>query len=326
MKVQDILEEVPCNLCGTNNYTIVYESRYENQTAEDLKEKFKSSGDETLIDQVVQCQNCGLIYTNPRIKADLILKGYSEGSDETFASQAAARERTFERCLNTIEKSTNKKRGKILDVGTATGSFLSIAKKRGWDVEGLEPNTWLCAWAKEHYGLSIKSRTIFEQHYPAETFDVITLWDVLEHVPDPKKVLQECNRILKKDGFLVVNYPDIGSWIARLMGRKWVFLLSVHLYYFTPDTMRKMLGKNGFSLILKKPHFQSLEQGYLMLRMKAYSHILHTIGYNTTKVLGLEKCQIPYWLGQTLVIAKKQEETKEKRERKEGKNDKSNAD
>lgn len=305
MKVQDILEEIPCNLCETDNYTIVYESRYENQTAEDLKEKFKSSGDETLIDQVVRCKNCGLIYTNPRIKADLIIKGYSEGADENFASQAHARERTFERCLDTIEKATKGKRGKILDVGTATGSFLYVAKKRGWIVDGLEPNKWLCDWAKEHYDLPIKQKTIFEQHYPTETFDVITLWDVLEHVPDPTKVLQECNRILKKEGILVINYPDTGTWIAKLMGRKWVFLLSVHLYYFTPTTMRKMLEKTGLSIVLKKPHFQSLELGYLMWRMKAYSPFLHTIGYKTTKLLGLEKLQIPYWLGQTLVIARK---------------------
>lgn len=315
MRIQEILEEIPCNLCGANDYTIVYESRYENQTAEDLKEKFKSSGDETLVDQVVQCKNCDLIYTNPRIKANLIIQGYSEGTDENFASQAIARERTFERCLSTIEKATKKKRGRILDIGTANGSFLYAAKKRGWEVEGLEPNKWLCDWAKEHYGLSLKPKTIFEQQYPDEAFDVITLWDVLEHVPDPAKVLEECNRILKKEGFLVVNYPDIGSWVAKIMGRKWVFLLSVHLYYFTPKTIKKMLEKTGFALILKKKHFQSLELGYLMWRMKVYSKHLHILGYKTTKVLGLERAQIPYWLGQSLIIAKKQERRKENTEK-----------
>ena len=67
-----------------------------------------------------------------------------------------------------------------------------------------------------------------------------------------------------------------------------------------------MLKKNWFSIKVTKPHFQSLELGYLMFRMKAYSAFLHTVGYNTTKFLGLEKVQMPYWLGQTLIIAKKE--------------------
>ena len=304
MPTQDYLEYVPCNICGADEYTIVHHSNYSNETAQDLKDKFKSSGDETLIDQVVKCKHCGLVYINPRIKADLIIQGYSEGSDEAFVSQAAGRERTFERCLDFLEKHTSN-RGKILDIGAANGSFLSVAKKRGWQVAGVEPNAWLCQWAKKHYDVDIKPTTIFEQKYPNNSFDVVTLWDVLEHVPDPTLVLKECNRILKKDGILIINYPDIGSWIAKLLQRKWVFLLSVHLYYFTPATIRNILNKTGFSVAGQKPHFQSLELGYLMFRMKAYSKLLHTLGYSTTRVLRLDKFQIPYWLGQTLVVAKK---------------------
>jgi len=305
MVTKDYLEEVSCNLCGANDYRIIYKSKYENETAEDLKEKFKSSGDETLIDQVVKCKKCSFMYINPRIKQDLIIKGYSEGSDKTFASQAKGRERTFERCLDKIENTTKGKKGKILDIGTANGSFLYVAKKRGWNIYGLELNKWMCEWAKKNYGIDVKPTSLFEQKYPDNTFDVVTLWDVLEHVPDPTKILKECQRILKEDGYIVINYPNIGSWIAKIMGKKWVFLLSVHLFYFTPKTIKKMLEKTGFSVITTKPHFQSLELGYLMFRMKAYSRIIHKIGYNTTNVLGLDKIQMPYWLGQTLVIAKK---------------------
>ena len=305
MPTQDYLENIPCNICGADDYTIVYHNNYSNETGQNLKDKFKSSGDETLIDQVVKCKHCGLIYINPRIKADLIIQGYSEGADEAFVSQAAGREKTFARCLDFLEKHTNAKCGKILDIGAANGSFLSVAKKRGWDVAGVEPNVWLCQWAKKHYQLDIKPTTIFEQKYPDNSFNVVTLWDVLEHVPDPTLVLKECNRILKKEGILIINYPDIGTWISKLLQRKWVFLLSVHLYYFTSTTIRNILNKTGFSVARQKPHFQSLELGYLMFRMKAYSNILHTIGYSTTRVLRLDKFQIPYWLGQTLVVAKK---------------------
>lgn len=304
MGTKDFLIKTNCNLCGANDYKIVFEDRYGNETATSLAEKFKSSGDETLIDQVVKCNHCGLIYVNPRIKSELILNGYSEGSDEAFVSQAKARERTFERCLNIIEKYTKKKKGKILDIGTANGSFLYVAKKRGWEVDGIEPNKWLCEWAKKNYGIEIKSMTLLEQTYPNETFDVITLWDVLEHVDNPLKVLSECQRIIKKDGILIVNYPDIGSWIARIMGRKWFFLLSVHLFYFTPKTIKKMLKKTSFDIIKTKPHFQSLELGYLIWRMRKYNTFFHKIGYKIIRFLNIENLQVPYWLGQTLVISK----------------------
>jgi len=297
-------ENVKCNLCGSNNYKILYKPRYEAETQHDLIQKFRAAGDETLVDQVVKCKKCGLIYITPRIKDELIIKGYSGGSDETFVSQAKGREMTFAKSMKLIDEYYPSK-GKILDIGTAGGSFLYAAKNDGWDVYGVEPNKWMADWGRKHYGINIKPGTIFDHHFPDNSFDVVTLWDVLEHVPDPSKLLTEINRILKKDGILVVNYPDIGSWIARLLRRKWMFLLSVHLYYFTPRTVRKILEKKHFKVLKIKPHFQSLALGYLAFRTKAYSKFIGTIGEKVVKKIGWNNRQASYWIGQTLVIAKK---------------------
>ncbi len=296
-------ENIKCNLCGSNNYKIIIKNKYDKEKQEDLKIKFRSSGDETLIDQVVKCNNCGLIYINPRIKSDNIIKGYSEGKDEAFVSQEEGRIITFERCLKIVEK--YKKEGKILDIGTAGGTFLNVAKKRGWSVYGVEPNKWLCEWGKKNYDINIKQGTLLDHKFENGFFNVITLWDVLEHVPDPKKILEECYRILKSDGLLVINYPNIGSWISKVMRSKWVFLLSVHLYYFTPKTIKEMLKKTKFSIIKTKPHFQTLQLGYLIFRMKEYSKMLHKQGNMIVNILKIKNFQIPYWLGQTLVIARK---------------------
>ena len=282
---ETIFEQVDCNLCNSNDYTVIYESRYQDEKDSDLAAKFRSSGDETLIDQVVECKRCRLQYINPRLKPSLIIEGYSEGSDEAFISQAKGRELTFAKTLKIIHKYA--RNGKILDIGTAGGSFLQSAKKQGWDVYGCELNKWLCNWAKENYGIEVQQGTVFEQNYEDNQFDVVTLWDVLEHVPDPKKVLEECHRILKPNGILVVNYPDIGSWIAKVMGRKWFFYLSVHLYYFTPKTMRKILRLSGFKTKEIRPHYQKLGLGYLMVRMKAYSKLLHHLGSAIVRGLGL---------------------------------------
>jgi 2-polyprenyl-3-methyl-5-hydroxy-6-metoxy-1,4-benzoquinol methylase len=300
-----ILEHIRCNLCNSNEYKVIYPARYDKVTQQNLVEKFRSSGDEILVDRVVKCKRCGLVYINPRLKANVIFKGYSLGEDQNFVSQAKGREITFEKSLKFIERYA--KKGKILDIGTAGGSFLNVAKKRGWEVHGLEPNKWLCNWCKKNYGIEISSKSLFEQKYPSNYFDVVTLWDVLEHMPDPKKALKECNRILKPNGILVVNYPDIGSWISRFMGRKWVFLLSVHLYFFTRTTAKKMLKSAGFKPFLIKPHFQKLGLGYLLFRMEKYNRLMSKMGNKMVKILGMKNTQIPYWMGQTLVISRKNE-------------------
>lgn len=298
------LENVKCNICEKDDYTIVYPSLYSEK--DNVVELFKSSGDEPSKDQIVKCNNCGLVYVNPRIKPEKIIEGYSEGSDERFISQAQEREKTFAKTLKVIEKYVPV--GSVLDIGTAGGSFLAAAKKRGWQVNGIEPNKWLCEWGKKNYEIDIKQGTLENNKLKQSSFDLVTLWDVLEHVPNPTDTLTRINKLLKINGTLVVNYPDIGASIAKLMRRKWVFILTVHLFYFTPETIKKLLEKCGFEIVLIKKHWQTLKLGYLATRFKPYSNLIYNIATKTVHALHLDNAQIPYWLGQTFVLAKKKEE------------------
>lgn len=301
---KDLLENVICNLCGSNDYTVIYPPRYELAQTDKIIHTFRSSGDEFLYDQLVKCKKCGLKYLSPRLKENIILEAYSSGTDEIFISQVKAREKAFEKKIKIIEKFYPNK-GKLIDVGTAGGSFPAVAKKRGWDVYACEPNHWLAEWGSKYYGINIHAGTIFTMGLKDSSFDVVTLFDVLEHTPDPKKVLLECNRILKPDGLIIISYPDIGSSIARIMRRKWVFLLSVHLYYFTSDTIKKMLEITGFELINKKRYWQTLELGYIFFRMKPYIKFLAEVGNKFITFLKMQNLHIPYWMGQMMVIAKR---------------------
>ncbi len=158
---------------------------------------------------------------------------------------------------------------------------------------------------KKYYDIQIAIGTIFDGKFKNEQFDVVTLWDVLEHTPNPVDTLNECLRVLKRDGLLVVNYPDIGAWISRLMGRRWVFLLSVHYFYFTRKTIRKTLEKNGFSILKIKPHYQTLELDYILVRATPYVGFIAKALRALVNAAGIGKMQLPYWIGQTLVVAKK---------------------
>ena len=101
---KDLLEFVSCGLCGADEFDVVHEARYDQEKDLDLVQKFRASGDELLIDRLVKCGKCGLQYVNPRLRGDLIFTSYTEGEDETYVSQLAARERTFDASLVEIER------------------------------------------------------------------------------------------------------------------------------------------------------------------------------------------------------------------------------
>jgi 2-polyprenyl-3-methyl-5-hydroxy-6-metoxy-1,4-benzoquinol methylase len=302
-----ILESVPCNICGSIESHVLRPAQYDASSLHetDLTRTFSSSSDERLNHQLVACAHCGLQYVSPRLRSEVVLEGYAGGSDEQFVSQARGREITFGKCLHLIERVWNRAPGRLLDIGTGGGSFPYMASKRGWKAEGCEPNHWLCEWALQNYGLPIRPGTVFDQKYPAGSFEVVTLWDVLEHTPDPKTEVRETYRLLKEDGLLVINYPDIGSWVARLMGRSWVFLLDVHLFYFTRATIRKLLEDAGFEIVRIGPHFQRLALGYVLQRATPYVGAPAHLVERLFQGLGMGNWQVPYWMGQTLVIARK---------------------
>ncbi|MFH1199925.1 MAG: class I SAM-dependent methyltransferase, partial [Candidatus Micrarchaeota archaeon] len=203
-------ESVKCNLCGADDYHVVYAAK---EAQLPKLESYSASGNEVLLDQVVKCNKCGFVYVNPRLRGETIVEGYSQAIDETYVSQAAGREATFKSSLRIIEKHRPQK-GRILDVGCAAGFFLKAAKESGWEECGVEPSKWLADYGNKKLGLDIKAGTLAQAKFPAGHFDVVTLWDVLEHVPDPAAELDEVRRVLAPGGLLVVNYPNFGSKLA----------------------------------------------------------------------------------------------------------------
>jgi SAM-dependent methyltransferase len=299
-----VREHVRCGLCGADNFEIVYEARRGANVASDPAAVFRASGDALLTDQLVRCRFCQFQYVTPRLPEGVILTGYTRSQDRAYVSQIEARERTFSRSLERIERAAGGP-GRLLDVGTAAGAFVAAARARGWDAEGCEPNEWLATWGERHYGIRIRKGDLLQQDYEPGRFDVITLWDVIEHTPNPCAVLERCYTLLKPGGLLVVNYPDIGSWIARLLGRRWLFLTSVHLYYFDRRTISLMLEKVGYRVESAVPHVQRLELDYLLVRGSVLNRTVSWVARAVARVLRIGRIEIPYWLGQTFIVSRK---------------------
>jgi 2-polyprenyl-3-methyl-5-hydroxy-6-metoxy-1,4-benzoquinol methylase len=298
----ELWEKVPCNLCGSTNAKVKYEGTTD-QDMEKMLHSYSASGNFVSKETLVECANCQLVYTSPRLRRDLILKSYVEAEDPMYVSQADGRIKSFEQCLKAVERF--QKKGRVLDIGAAAGFFLKVAKDKGWQTFGIEPSRYLSDYGNKTYDVNITCGTIETAPAYSAPMDVVTLWDVLEHTFDPKDVLNRVNRFLKPGGHVVINYPNIGNWMAKLAGRKYWFILSVHLYYFVPKTIERMLRETGFEVVESAPHYQWLQLGYLIYRLEAYLPAVAKPMGKLVKALGLDQTLIPYFAAQTRVIARK---------------------
>ena len=305
---KNLLEKVACICCESKEYTIIHDpKKIDALSKDDLLKVYKSSSDDQLLNQLVRCIDCGLVYLNPRVSKEIILASYSGAEDLTFITQNEERIKTFKKSFlnfaHTFSVPTNKNT-RVLDIGCAGGAFPKAADDLGFNVVGIEPSKYLCEWGKKEYGLDLRPGILDEHDFEKESFDVITLWDVVEHLIDPRVEIKKISYILKKKGYLIVNYPDYNSLVAKLMGLKWPFFLSVHLFYFSSKTIKMFLSKFGFEIVELKPHWQTLKLEYV-LRRASTSFGFFKVIQKFIQTFRLGNLPIAYYLGQVQVVARK---------------------
>lgn len=227
---------------------------------------------------VYRCAICRLIFIFPIPTgiAHVYSDDYFCGAEGGFGyinydedKDAASTE--FKKYLDAIEHHYPSK-GSLLDVGAATGSFLAAARERGWRVTGVEISPF-AAEAGRNKGIDVRTGIVEEAEFAEQSFDVITLWDVFEHLPDPEQTLSYLRKLLKPSGLLVMNTPNAGSMYARLLGKRWVLIIPPeHLRLFTPHNLRILLERNGFSLILKDTISKRFKPAYIFQILYTVRH------------------------------------------------------
>ena len=157
--------------------------------------------------------------------------------------------RTFSERLNTIENHV--KKGSLLDVGCSIGTFMEVAKRKDWDVFGVDLNKdAIRDCRKKGLKVELKDINLYKNN---KKFDLINMSDLIEHVISPTKTLQKCRELLKDEGFIFISTPDFGSILARIMKERWFHVWpKEHLYYFNKKTMRKLLEKTGYEIVFIK--------------------------------------------------------------------------
>jgi 2-polyprenyl-3-methyl-5-hydroxy-6-metoxy-1,4-benzoquinol methylase len=237
------MRSVQCNCCGADDTSPVLVGR-------DLLHGL--AGEFTL----VQCSRCGLIYMNPQLTPSELEAYYPEDYEAHVGTRRQRlgwlrrldynygiekRHRAIRRYAET---------GRLLDVGCGAGAFLEGMRERGWQVEGIEPGVRAATYAREELGLEIQNATLEEAHLELASLDVVTMWNVLEHLSDPVQSLNRIREALRPGGLLVCAIPNVDSYDLRLFQQYWAgYDLPRHLFVFPPETLQRMVQSAGFEVL-----------------------------------------------------------------------------
>ena len=207
--------------------------------------------------EIWHCEDCQLRFTQ-NIPAENEIGAFYQSEEyisHTNTSKGLinslyqkVRNYTLGQKLNLIRKASGKKTGNILDIGCGTGDFLNTMKMANWEVIGLEPDEGARQLALENFGIEVYEREhLFE--LKEASYDVITMWHVLEHVHRLHEYLNTIQRLLKPGGTLIIAVPNYQSTDADAYKAFWAaYDVPRHLYHFSPASMKRLLEKHSFSL------------------------------------------------------------------------------
>ena len=264
--------EIKCNICGCDSYEVLYRS---GNAAQEEDRYLITAARPSVPKEIIKCADCGLIYARPFLSPEKLNSFYIKMSDEEYKNEEYGRRISAKKILNKLKK--NSERGRILDIGCATGFLLDEARREGWEAYGVELSKWCVDHAKNNLGLNVFCGLLKDACFEDDFFDAAVLNDVIEHLPDPKDTLTEIRRILKKGGIICINTPDIDSLLSKLLKARWWGINQAHLFYFTKKTLSKMLKSIGFSQLKFTGHPRTFSLKYWVFRFRNYNEHIYNM-------------------------------------------------
>lgn len=295
VKLDPLFEYRHCPNCGQNDFIVLFDS---NMKQDDFQEGIESvymlPGGK--YGRHVKCRNCHLIYVNPIEKGSKINEGYSQRKSIDASIIRESRLRAAKSQVELIKR--YKKGTNLLDIGCGEGFFLFNASRAGYVAKGIELSQDAAAYAKREFSLAIEARAFEERQFPENCFDIVTLWQVLEHLPYPLAILKEVHRILKPGGLLIVSTPDIEGIPARIFRRKWWNIRKLHINQFTTKTLTDILQNAGFKNVSPVSYKESISLLMLFIPMLRYLKIYEPLKalFHPSTISGkiMNKLVLPY--------------------------------
>jgi SAM-dependent methyltransferase len=265
------MEEANCPICGPGGRA----------------ENFLQARSGESLFSYVRCSACGLVFLSPRPEAAEMLGFYDEdyygGEDRKFRFGMEVLRRLLARARVRRAGRYFPSSGKVLDVGCGQGTFLRLMQEKGWKGYGTELSPRSASRAVEA-GLSVSVGELQENQFPPDFFDMITFWQVLEHLRDPAAVLKRVRPLLRRRGIVAVSIPNVESWQARTFRADWFHLDAPrHLFLFSPVTLEKFMAAHGFRL-LTLSHFSWEQNPYGWLQS-----FLNWMGFSNNSLYTLLK-------------------------------------
>jgi SAM-dependent methyltransferase len=294
----DYATEQGCPLCSGCDLEIFMNSKDGVLNADTLG----SSRTEVTPGKILRCRTCGFVFSAFRPTDEELHTLYREMDPTVYERETPGRQRTAERHLKMVQQYLTS--GRLVDVGCASGSFLSVAADAGWMVTGVEPSEILANRAiKALTGRGeIYCSTLQRANLSSSSFDALTLWDVLEHVTHPVSFLTDCVRLLKPGGYLFLNLPDISSIQARFLRERWPLFLPEHLNYFDRNTLKFCAEKTGLEWVGFDRRPASFTLRYVLYRLAQHKIPTTTLGYKILQNNALGNLTVPVYLGETFGV------------------------
>ena len=213
--------------------------------------------------EIWACSGCGLAFQT----GDVDTSAYADVEDPEYLRETDRRRDEFRRLLAAVEQH-RRPPGRLLEIGSFAGLCLDEARHRGWDAIGVEPSRWAAAHARTAYGIEVVEGTIADA--PDGPYDAVVSWDVLEHLEDPLGDLRRARELAADGTVLGLTTVNIAGRAARVLRGRWPWLMRMHLWYFTPASLRLLLRAANWEPLDVRTHPKRLSVGYVLERSERY--------------------------------------------------------
>jgi SAM-dependent methyltransferase len=212
--------------------------------------------------RMVRCRRCGLVRSDPVLSADALAELYRESTFD-YGEELEGLRATYGAALDRAAAQLDSRRG-LLDVGCGSGFVLEVALQRGWgDVHGVEPSGDAIAKAAPEIAPLIAHDMMRAGVFEDESMSAVTLFQVLDHMPDPVGVLRDCHRILRPGGVILAFNHNVTAWSARLLRERSPIIDVEHTFLYSPETMRQLFSNAGFEVLSVNPVRNTYSVSYL---------------------------------------------------------------
>jgi 2-polyprenyl-3-methyl-5-hydroxy-6-metoxy-1,4-benzoquinol methylase len=212
-------------------------------------------------DDILWCPGCRLGFTPP-VDRDAVHHAYSETVDELYFAEEERRIAAFDQILDRVER-WRRPPGRLVEIGSHVGMLLVAAGRRGWDAEGIEPSRWAVERGRQRYDVQLREGTIETATLPDASADCVVMVDVLEHLTDPEAALRACRRWVNSGGVVAVSTINMATPARRLLRTRWPWFMRMHLFYFTPHSLRRIFANAGLEVVSIEPSPRTFRLGYL---------------------------------------------------------------